>query len=177
MVCTLVLGRDLNATGTASGPEVEPLLVAAVRHQQLTGAILVVAAGFSPDFPSQPKSYGEMLADRLRELGATKLVVLRADHFSSFGELTAFHHYCLVLGVDEYEILGFDWHLKRVLCEARQVDREWAKKLKPVPIPGKMKTFDRFIEPLKWAKLVLPRRWQVQAIELWKRYVSKRTSY
>ncbi|MCU0678328.1 MAG: YdcF family protein [Candidatus Pacebacteria bacterium] len=176
-VVTLVLGRDMNEAGTDIGPKIALILEAAVAYQRSSGTILVVAPGHNPNFPDQPKTYAEMMADHLRVLGAGKVEVLEADHFSTFGELSALYRFCQEQDIEKWEVFGQRWHLKRAVYEARGVNPKWAARLQAVPTAGAMSWFDLLFEPLKWLKLILPRRWQVKAIAFWRRYISRRTSY
>ena len=176
MPSTLVLGRDMNATGTDIGPEVTLILDAALNHHKQTGSKLVVAAGFSPDFPNQPRSYAAMMADWLTQRGATDVEVLSAAEFNTYGELAVYHTFCAENHEDFPEVMGFDWHLLRVRLEARRVG-DWSSNLRFVPVMAPMPLFDMFVEPLKVLKHLLPRRWQVRVIEMYRRYISSRTSY
>lgn len=177
LTATLVLGRDMNDVGTDIGPKIAQILEAAVAYQRGSGVVLVVAPGHNPNFPDQPKSYAQMMADHLKALGVGRVEILQADHFSTFGELSALYRYCEERGIDEYEVFGQRWHLRRAGCEAWSVSPEWAAKLRLVSIPGGMSAFDLMIEPFKWLKLILPRQWQIRAITFWRRYISRRTSY
>lgn len=178
MTHTLVMGRDMNTEGTDVGPEVVRLLQFALVHQSNTGTTLVVAAGFNSDFPAQPRSYAQMMAQWLWCHGAEGVEVLEAEHFSSWGELQAFKNFSVITNIVDLEVLGYSWHLKRVMVEARQMGgRTWSKQLRLVPLADQLRGFDFLIEPVKWLKLLLPRRWQLRAISFWKRYIFRRTSY
>jgi hypothetical protein len=168
----------MNTEGTEIGPQTETLLQEAIRHQQHTQTHLVVAAGFDPDIPGQTVSLAKMMARRLRELGVENIEVLEADHFSTFGELTAYRDFLSQKKYTKREVLGYSWHLRRVAFEARLVGgKRWAKEMKFVSVPDSPSIFDRFIEIPKWLKLILPRHLQVKAITIWKRRISRRTSY
>jgi hypothetical protein len=167
----------MNTEGTDIGPKITPILVAAVAYQRVSGTVLVVAPGRNPNFLDQPRSYAQMMADHLKALGAGRVEILQADHFSTFGELSAFHLFCERQGIHECEAFGQRWHLRRAGCEARGVNPEWAERLRLVSTPGGMSAFDFLIEPLKWMKLILPRPWQIKAITFWRRFISRRTSY
>lgn len=171
---TLVLGRDMNHDQTDVGPEVVSLLVKALVHFQETGNTLVVAPGYSPDFPNQPRPYAEMMADWLRYKGCLDVVVLKACSFNTYGELEVFHDF---KGEDK-GVLGYDWHLRRARIDARRIGgRDWANSLRWESLPAEMKRFDRIIEPLKTVKSYLPRSWQLRAVAFYKAHVSTRTSY
>ncbi len=171
---TLVLGRDLNHDQTDVGPEVIELLQAGIKHQRKTGDTLVVAPGYSPDFPHQPRPYSAMMADWLRANGATKVYELVSDHFSTFGELEIF---CETYGGGS--VIGFDWHLKRAKMLAEHVpgSHHWPTYLKWEPVYKPMNTFDRIMEPLKRLNARLPPTWQRRLVRLFKLLVSRRTSY
>lgn len=167
----------MNKEGTNIGPQISRILEVAVAYQRRSGTVLVVAPGRNPNFPNQPQSYAAMMADNLVSIGADKVVVLDSDHFSTYGELSAFYRYCEQQDIKEFKVLGQRWHLWRAICEARGVNLKWAARLKVVPVAGSMSAFDLMIEPLKWLKLILPRQWQIKAISFWRRFISHRTSY
>lgn len=172
----MILGRDMNADQTDVGPEVTKLLKAGIRHQVATGNTLVVAPGYSPDYPHQPRAYAEMMAAWLIAHGAEsdKIIVCHADSFDTYGELCELR---ALPGADK-SVLGFDWHLKRARLEAIHAGGfGFARSLSWVSVPGDMSRFDRLVEPLKLIKTLFPRRAQILLVRLYKRLVSKRTSY
>lgn len=171
------MGRDMNSTGTDIAGQTQQLLDVARAHHKATGDPIVVAAGYNPDFPDQTESFASMMATYLRNQGVSSVIVLQADHFSSYGELEALHAFCMTRSIERVRIIGFTWHLWRVMVEAGQIDKDWVQSLKVHPVPGLPGVIDVCNEPFKWFKLALPRPVQVKCIEFWKKNISKRTSY
>jgi hypothetical protein len=135
--------------------------------------MIVVAPGFSPDFPDQSESYANMLARELLKMGCQDMIVLESDTFNTYGELLVFYQ-----NLKDGSVIGFDWHLKRARYTAwLWIDRDWANQLNWIGVPAPMSWFDRLIEPLKWFNATLSPTQQLKMVALYKRFVSKRTSY
>jgi hypothetical protein len=168
----LVLGRDMDEEGKNAGPEALVLLRRAIVHQQETGDTIVVAPGFSPDFPDQSESYASMLTRELHKMGCQDMIVLESATFNTYGELSVFYQ-----ELKDGSVIGFDWHLKRVRYTAwLWIDRDWANQLNWIGVPAPMGWFDRLTEPLKWFSASLSPTLQPKMVALYKRFVSKRTS-
>jgi len=169
----LVLGRDMDEKGEHVGPEVMALLERAALHQRQTGDTIVVAPGFSPDFPEQSESYANMMARALKVMGCHDVVALESATFNTYGELRVFYD---EMGGDG--VIGFEWHLKRAQYTARLwIDRDWVDHLDWIGVVTPMSRFNKLIEPLKWLNASLSPKIQLKMVVLYKRFVSKRTSY
>ena len=179
MLYLLALGRDMNETGTKTGPQVERILAEAlaVCRRYLNDVTIVVAPGFSPDFPDEPRSYAAMMADWLREHGCQHVVVLEAESFDTDGEIRAFREFCRdhLRPNDAIGVCGFSWHLPRVKLIARHIDRNWAHDMLTFPVEFPMPAFDRWHEPLKYLKVFVPKRLHQPLMQLVKQ-VMQRTS-
>jgi hypothetical protein len=169
----LVLGRDLNKAGTGIGEEVKPLLQRAIQYQKATADTIVVAPGVSPDHPVQSETYATMMSCWLKQNGCTNVEVLESKTFNTYGELLVFYQKSAGCGV-----IGYSWHLKRARFIARLwINRQWADRLSWIGVEAPRGLFDTLIEPLKWCNACLPPTTQQRAVALYKRYISKRTSY
>lgn len=179
----LILGRDMNDIGTDIGPQVELILSRALREYRVDpeNTTLVVAPGYSPDFPEQPRPYAAMMADWLRQEGCCRVVELCSQSFDTYGELREFRAYCKGCLDDTVGVCGFNWHLPRAFVIAYQIDVwracTWARSLKKYPVRAPMPEFDRSVEWKKWVSLLLPRTPRTITVRLYKRFISTRTSY
>lgn len=170
----LVLGRDMNKAGTDIGEEVKPLLKRALQYQRATGDTIVVAPGMSPDYPNQTETYASMMARWLKQNGSDKVEVLESKTFNTYGELLAFFYQAQ----KGDSVIGYHWHLRRARFTAQLwINRQWATRLNWVGVVAPMSRFDKCIEPLKWLNACLSPSMQRRAVTLYKRCVSKRTSY
>lgn len=163
----------MDEKGENVGPVVMVLLERAAQQQKQTGDTIVVAPSFSPDFPQQSESYANMMARELRAIGCQDVRVLESATFNTYGELLVFYNELKGSGV-----IGFEWHLKRARYTARLwIDRDWVDHLDWIGVVTPMSRFDKLIEPLKWLNASLSPKIQLKMVTLYKRFVSKRTSY
>lgn len=175
----LALGRDLTDDGRECGEQVKLILHRAIELHRKTCYDIVVAACRSPDFPEMEQTYAHIMAQWLYDNGVARedVVVLEAETFNTRGELKAFYAFTLEQDDKGLRVVGFNWHMPRIEVIAKQIDPVWAKLIVWEPVVSVQPLFDQAMEPIKRLKEHLPESYQTRAVELWKRYISKRTSY
>lgn len=150
----LILGCDLTPDGIDIGPLTIARLVRALKHHEVTGEQLVVAAAWSPRHPKQKSTMANLMSKWLRENGYFDALVLEAKRFNTRGELQAWFASDRVCS----SIISDPLHLRRTKIIVRKMKgKQFADSLSYVPTEETAMTAKgQMLEPLKRAFLYLP---------------------